>query len=108
MSGKVPRSLTKNGLWNLREEVDPQVKVFTSKNLILQIISVKELDDAPEQPSDQKKKTLQVKARYTISDGITSMKAIVSQQVFNKMSQKPQLYDIVQLDSFQRLFVKSQ
>ena len=32
---KTPKSLTKNGIWNIREEIDPETKIFTSKGLIL-------------------------------------------------------------------------
>ena len=44
--------------------------------------------------------------RYLLSDGIASVKAIVSETVFNKMGQKPKRFDVIRVTSLKKIEVK--
>ena len=41
-----------------------------------------------------------------LSDGIASVKAIVSETVFNKMGQKPKRFDVIRVTSLKKIEVK--
>ena len=64
--------LSKNGVWNLRE-LDLQ-KNYKDKGLVLQIVQAKLF---AVENGDQKDKHKKVRAKYTLSDGLVSIIAIV-------------------------------
>jgi hypothetical protein len=45
--------------------------------------------------------------RYNLSDGTSSVKAIVSEAVFNKMAQKPKRFDVIRVTSLKKIEVLS-
>jgi hypothetical protein len=47
--------------------------------LIVQIIQAKELEDSPNAEKNKNDGKKQMKCRYMISDGITSIRAVISQ-----------------------------
>ena len=71
--------LTKSTLLNLKDI--PNQKLQKDQGWILQIIHHKEFELKEE---DEKKK-LKIKAKYTLSDGVSFVKAMVPDTAFNKL-----------------------
>lgn len=74
------------------------------------------LDEAAE--GGEKKKKLQIKAKYTISDGISQVKALVPDTHYNKFvslsfiyllysaqTKEPKNFDVIKIENFQKTIV---
>lgn len=48
---------------------------------------------------------MQIKAKYTISDGVASVKALVPESHYKKLTSEPKNFDIVRLENFQKTVV---
>jgi hypothetical protein len=70
---QLPTELTKNGIWSLQEV--PAQKLQKEQSLIVQLTACKVFP--LEEQTGEKKKKLQIKAKYTISDGVSQVKALV-------------------------------
>lgn len=46
------------------------------------------------------------KAKYTLSDGLVSIIAIVVEQAFNRFAKAPQLFDVIRINNLQIVEVK--
>ena len=80
----------------------PNQKLQKDQGWILQIISCKEFELKEE---DQSKK-LKIKAKYTLSDGVSFVTAMVSDIVYAKLDKAPKNFDVIKVDSFQKVFVQ--
>ena len=45
--------------------------------------------------------------RYTLSDGVASVKAIVSETVHSKMPEKPKRFDVIRVSSLKKIEIKN-
>lgn len=80
-------SLTKNGIWNLRSK---ELKVnHKEQGLVVQFTTFKILEN------DAK-----TKAKAMISDGVTQMNAVFTGTVYDKLSQEPKQFDVVEIGSY--------
>lgn len=57
---------------------------------------------------EDEKKKLKIKAKYTLSDGVSFVKAMVPDTAFNKLAKAPQNFNIIRVDNFQKVFVQDQ
>ena len=80
----------------------PNQKLQKDQGWILQIITCKEFELKEE---DQSKK-LKIKAKYTLSDGVSFVTAMVSDIVYAKLDKAPKNFDVIKVDSFQKVFVQ--
>lgn len=76
--------------------------------LVLQVIKSKIIDSAPSNNLQENKAKLQIKAQYTLSDGVSSIKAMVSEPEFNKLSNVPHNFNVIKVENFQKVMVKDQ
>ena len=93
-----PTHLSKNGVWNLQEV--PSQKLQTKQGLVLQVVYCKvfPLEDKQED-STKKKPKLQIKAKYSLSDGISSVKALVPENNYKKIV-SPLIYQDIRFQIF--------
>jgi hypothetical protein len=69
----LPTHLTKKGIWNIQEIPAQQLQI--AQSLIVQLTSCKVF--ILEEQIGVKKKKLQFRAKYTVSDGISQVKVLV-------------------------------
>ena len=86
-------SLTQMGVFNLKDL--PTDKVQTGQSLVVQLIHLKNFDIGPSTGRQQ------IQAKYTLSDGITSIKALVPDTAYTKLAKSPKLYDVIKIRKFQ-------
>ena len=91
-----PTHLTNNGVWSLNAL--PVQTAQKDKQIVLQVTSVKifaEAEKAPETAGGKQKPNF--KAKYTLSDGVASIIAIVVEQYYNKFVSTPFLCILLSL-----------
>ena len=67
-------------------------------DLILQVLKVDDIAHNPE-----KKESAKIKQKYLLSDGVASVKAIISDQVLFKTQTKPRKFDIIRLSQVKKI-----
>lgn len=67
-------------------------------DLILQVLKVDDIAHNPE-----KKESAKIKQKYLLSDGVASVKAIISDQVLLKTQTKPRKFDIIRLSQVKKI-----
>ena len=76
-----PRYLSVAAIKELSEAKD---KSITNKNYVLQITQLKDYEGRANQGQDEKKKA-SFKFRYVLSDGVSSVKALINEKVLKSM-----------------------
>lgn len=46
------------------------------------------------------------RCRYLLSDGVASVKAIISESIYNRLAHKPKRFDIIRVTSLKKIEVK--
>lgn len=59
------------------------------------------VDDVVHNP--EKKDSAKIKQKYLLSDGVCSVKAIVSESVLNRQSSKPKKFDVVRVTGLKKI-----
>ena len=63
-------------------------------------------ETAPSGNMNEQKAKLTIKAQFTLSDGIASIKAMVSEPEFNKLEKIPQNFNVIRVENFTKVMVK--
>ena len=82
LDNKTTTSLTPNGIDNLKD-LELQ-KLTTNYNLNVQITKLEELPDKPKAEGSESKRKLNVKFKYTVTDGDSSVLAMLPDLVLEK------------------------
>ena len=77
--------LSTGGLLRLVTDHPSNNSQINNQNLMLQVTAVKVMQGGNDGGKEDKKDKLNIKVRYTLSDGLTSIKAVLPMQTANKI-----------------------
>jgi hypothetical protein len=84
---------------------DSTSKTIKDLNYVLQIVKLKELSMGAAEPknsqstgaNEEQKRKSQVKIKLTLSDGVSSTMALMTETCWTKMTEKPKLFDVIRI-----------